>query len=484
MPPSSPASGRRRKQHAAVLAQRQECEPQAHGRSALAARSGSVGLDPVLVRRTVRLQRAHQARGAPRRADRRRRDPSAPARNRRRAWRRQRRAPGAEFASWPPAAASSPRTAARPRARCCRRPASPARRRRWPRSPPPYRGRCPAAQQLGGALRETAAELVRRPPWRRRAGCGRGSSSRALPTPPTPRRAGRGQRLDSRPARQEARVVGMTAVTVVCCSMISESQTPIGVGARAGRARATAARGAPGRTSRAAHRPCRAWPAERKLLSRHTYISPPRSPANRWAMVSVGGEPAKLAPADRPMTTRCHAARAEHAATGHRAAGADVPSRAVGGYVPGLTRKAFETFGFSAATLVTDWAAIVGELVAGCAAPERMKWPRGAGARRTPSRRPRPQGPALLLRVDPAGALDVNITSSRSWSASTPTSATPPLPSCASCRRRSRRLRRRRPRPGATPVAPCEAPELADIADERLRGALQRLKQGLTERAR
>jgi hypothetical protein len=37
-----------------------------------------------------------------------------------------------------------------------------------------------------------------------------------------------------------------------------------------------------------------------------------------------------------------------------------VPARAVGAFLPRLTRKAFEKYGFSAATLLTDWPAIVG----------------------------------------------------------------------------------------------------------------------------
>ena len=58
-----------------------------------------------------------------------------------------------------------------------------------------------------------------------------------------------------------------------------------------------------------------------------------------------------------------------------------VPARAVGVFVPKLTRKAFEKYGFSAATLLTDWATIVGKELAGFTAPERLKWPRGVDIR-------------------------------------------------------------------------------------------------------
>jgi hypothetical protein len=84
--------------------------------------------------------------------------------------------------------------------------------------------------------------------------------------------------------------------------------------------------------------------------------------------------------------------------------------KAVGSFVPGLTRKAFEKYGFSAATLITDWPAIVGRELAAVTAPERLKWPRavehaeddtnaGAGKGRP--------GATLVLRADGSQALAV-----------------------------------------------------------------------------
>jgi len=83
-----------------------------------------------------------------------------------------------------------------------------------------------------------------------------------------------------------------------------------------------------------------------------------------------------------------------------------VPAKAVGSFVPALTRKAFEKFGFSTATLITDWARIVGSELAQYTIPDKLKWPRGGdmigdgddGERR---------GATLILRVDPARALDI-----------------------------------------------------------------------------
>lgn len=85
-----------------------------------------------------------------------------------------------------------------------------------------------------------------------------------------------------------------------------------------------------------------------------------------------------------------------------------IPAKTVGSFVPRLTQKAFEKYGFSAATLLTDWATIVGADIAGFTAPERLKWPVKPGARDEVAEgaEGRP-GATLVLRVEPARALDV-----------------------------------------------------------------------------
>ncbi len=81
--------------------------------------------------------------------------------------------------------------------------------------------------------------------------------------------------------------------------------------------------------------------------------------------------------------------------------------KSVGSFVPRLTRSAFEKYGFSAATLLTDWASIVGSEVAAYTAPERMKWPRRVGqGEAADSGQGRP-GATLILRVDGSRALEV-----------------------------------------------------------------------------
>ena len=84
--------------------------------------------------------------------------------------------------------------------------------------------------------------------------------------------------------------------------------------------------------------------------------------------------------------------------------------KAVGSFVPGLTRKAFEKYGFSAATLITDWPTIVGRELAAVTAPERLKWPRAVehaeDGTNASSGKGRP-GATLVLRADGSQALAV-----------------------------------------------------------------------------
>jgi hypothetical protein len=83
-------------------------------------------------------------------------------------------------------------------------------------------------------------------------------------------------------------------------------------------------------------------------------------------------------------------------------------ARVVGAFVPGLTRKSFEKYGFSTATLLTDWAVIVGNDLAEFTLPERLKWPRNVPAydEVDASAKGRP-GATLVLRVDGPRAIDV-----------------------------------------------------------------------------
>ena len=84
-------------------------------------------------------------------------------------------------------------------------------------------------------------------------------------------------------------------------------------------------------------------------------------------------------------------------------------ARALGSFVPALTRKAFEKYGFSAAALITDWPAIVGKDLASQTYPDKLKWPRPPAVR-TQDAAPETKGRAgatLFLRVEGPRALEI-----------------------------------------------------------------------------
>lgn len=75
-----------------------------------------------------------------------------------------------------------------------------------------------------------------------------------------------------------------------------------------------------------------------------------------------------------------------------------------GAFAPGLTRPAFEKYGFPAAALLTDWAAIAGPDLASYTAPERLKWPRQPGG---PEEARAHQPATLVLRVEGPRAIEL-----------------------------------------------------------------------------
>ncbi len=81
--------------------------------------------------------------------------------------------------------------------------------------------------------------------------------------------------------------------------------------------------------------------------------------------------------------------------------------KAVGAFVPALTRKAFEKFGFSTASLVMDWPRIAGPDLAQWTTPERVTWPQRLATAELADEGDGRAGATLALRVDPARALDV-----------------------------------------------------------------------------
>lgn len=110
-------------------------------------------------------------------------------------------------------------------------------------------------------------------------------------------------------------------------------------------------------------------------------------------------------------TTRARIPAREAPAYAQQRSSSYVAARPVGSYVPTLTRKAFEKFGFSAATLITDWTQIAGADIAASTVPVRLSWPRRAesdiGEEGASGRSQRRQEATLVLRVDPAVALSI-----------------------------------------------------------------------------
>ena len=80
--------------------------------------------------------------------------------------------------------------------------------------------------------------------------------------------------------------------------------------------------------------------------------------------------------------------------------------RAVGSFVPKLTTKVFEKYGFHSAEIMTKWAQVAGSDIAAWTEPERIRWPRTPNVETEDNATGR-QGATLVIRVEPARALDI-----------------------------------------------------------------------------
>lgn len=165
-----------------------------------------------------------------------------------------------------------------------------------------------------------------------------------------------------------------------------------------------------------------------------------------------------------------------------------VSVRTVGSFVPELTQKAFEKYGFSTVALLTDWTVIAGRDLAAYTRPERIKWPRNVsvGGDVESGCQGRP-GACLILRVDPARALDVQYSAAQlieringyfGYRAIADLRILQaPLDPVGKSQRFSEQLRPTQPKvkvPAAR-KAPLPVPM---VADEALKAALMRLQEG------
>lgn len=89
-------------------------------------------------------------------------------------------------------------------------------------------------------------------------------------------------------------------------------------------------------------------------------------------------------------------------------------ARAIASLIPRITQKSFEKHGFAAASLIMDWAQVVGHDRARNTRPLQLKWPRAVEKFNDTAEgcEGRP-GATLVLQVDPAVALDIQYQSAQ-----------------------------------------------------------------------
>jgi hypothetical protein len=149
-------------------------------------------------------------------------------------------------------------------------------------------------------------------------------------------------------------------------------------------------------------------------------------------------------------------------------------SKSVGEFVPALMRPAFEKYGFPAAAILTDWAAIAGSELAAYTAPERLKWPRRPSSEGDSADQ---SGATLILRVDGPRALEVEHMRPRLIER---INASFGYRAVADIRvLQAPLIRRDAPKTRAMPPAPASTAILADLTDGRVKEALARIAAGI-----
>lgn len=140
-----------------------------------------------------------------------------------------------------------------------------------------------------------------------------------------------------------------------------------------------------------------------------------------------------------------------------------------------ITKAAFARYGFAQADVVANWDAIVGEDLAAVSAPERIKWPRGAGEEA------QKQGGTLVIRAAPGRALELQYEASRIISRINSFFGYGAVASLKVMQ--ATELAKPRPRPPALPDKPVHEQELRTVEDPSLREALERLGRGVAGRS-
>ena len=136
-----------------------------------------------------------------------------------------------------------------------------------------------------------------------------------------------------------------------------------------------------------------------------------------------------------------------------------------------ITKAAFARYGFAQADVVANWDAIVGEELAAVSAPERIKWPRGAGEEA------QKQGGTLVIRAAPGRALELQYEASRIISRINSFFGYGAVAGLKVMQ--AAELGTGRPRAPALPEKPVREQELSTVEDPSLREALERLGRGV-----
>ena len=136
-----------------------------------------------------------------------------------------------------------------------------------------------------------------------------------------------------------------------------------------------------------------------------------------------------------------------------------------------ITKAAFARHGFAQADVVASWDAIVGTELAAVSAPERIKWPRGAGDEA------QKQGGTLVIRAAPGRALELQYEASRIISAINSFFGYGAVASLKVMQ--AVELAKPRGKPPALPEKPVHEQDVNLVEDPSLRQALERLGRGV-----
>jgi hypothetical protein len=141
-----------------------------------------------------------------------------------------------------------------------------------------------------------------------------------------------------------------------------------------------------------------------------------------------------------------------------------------------ITKAAFARYGFAEADVVANWEEIVGPELAAVSAPDRIRWPRGAGEQA------QKQGGTLVIRAAPGRALELQYEGSRIISRINSFFG---YGAIAGVRVMQAQALPQGPRkPPEIPEKPVCEQELASLDESPLKSALERLGRGVASVSR